>query len=233
MDADTAEGSLARRIAELVELRGSLRQKIRVRRQQVRNSTRRAQHWSPDRMPQQDQHQILTAYWLTDFVCRDCLTLLEKVRCPPSWGPLDEAAKEAFVEDLFMATDFENLDALMDASNPVNRPRMRELWTLHAEWRAARWVQQRNEVHGVAPSSEQVYRIYLSWRRQAPADVQPRAFERGPLRRNWALRWRARWDGCMDNLKTGDLDPTEIIREKAVGHATFLGHRPGRSRKQL
>ena len=128
--------------------------------------------------------------------------LLEQVRRPPVWGSLDAAGRTALVDDLFMAADLDELETWVEPGAPENQKRLRELWILYAEWRTANWVHRTNSVHGVAPSSTQVFHVYIEWRHKAPAELQPRTFARSlGAHRNWAMRWRRRWNGIVGHLK--------------------------------
>ena len=110
----------------------------------------------------------------------------------------------------------------MHSDDQENHSRMRELWVLWAECRTAQWVSRVNATRGVAPSSQAVYSVFLEWRQQAPAEYLPRDLDRSlAWRRQWACRWRERWEASMGNLKTGDLDTREILRQKARGLPRF------------
>ena len=160
---------------------------------------------------------ILCAFWLTSFVTQDCLVLLEQVRVPPPWGSLDSAGRTALVDDLFLAADLDEVETWVDPACPENHNFLRELWILYAEWRTAKWVHHTNSVHGVAPSSAQLFAVYIEWRRKGPAELHPRTFARTlGARRKWAMRWRRRWNGSVGHLKTGDLDPRDVLRQKVL-----------------
>ena len=164
-----------------------------------------------------DTRLILCTLWMVDFVFADALTLLEHVRGPPAWGSLDAAGRGRLVEDLFLAADIHEVEAWVDATREENLPRMVELWVIHAEWRTAQWVARVNNERGVAPSSMLVYDRYSQHLRSTPEAVQHRCprDRTTNAKRLWAVRWRQRWGAAMGTLKMGDVDPPDVLLEKA------------------
>ena len=200
------ESELRRVTAQLA----SVRKKERV-------AARRGEALTAVTIQEKVRRLILCAFWITSFVTQDCLVLLEQVRVPPLWGSLDTAGRTALVDDLFLAADLDEVETWVNPAWPENQKLLRELWILYAEWRTAKWVHHTNSVHGVAPSSAQLFAVYIEWRRKGPAEFHPRTFARTlGARRKWAMRWRRRWNGSVGHLKTGDLDPRDVLRQKAL-----------------
>lgn len=171
---------------------------------------------------------ILSAFYVANFDTENCLLLLERVVAAPPWNDLTVEEREGVVHDLFLRIDQEDLEAWVHSDDQENHSRMRELWVLWAECRTAQWVSRVNATRGVAPSSQAVYSVFLEWRQQAPADYLPRDLDRSlAWRRQWACRWRERWEASMGNLKTGDLDTREIMRQKARGGTSEKARRRG------
>ena len=162
---------------------------------------------------------ILSAFWVTNFDTSPCLLLLDRVQAGPPWADLTPQEREAVVLDLFLQTDQEDVESWVHSEDEETHARMQELWVLWAECRTAQWVSRVNATRGVAPSSRAVYNVFVEWRQQAPQEYQPRDLEDRSLawRRNWAWRWRSRWEASVGNLKTGDLDTREVLRQKARG----------------
>jgi hypothetical protein len=212
-----AEVLLSRR-AELQSEVRRLSTKLARAKSVQRAVERRSKSLTAETTPEKHRRLILCAFWIVNCVSRDCLVLLEHVRSPPVWGSLDADGRAALVEALFLAVDLDELESWMTPESPENRMRMQELWILDAEWRTARWVFDTNSVHGVAPSSSKVVDVYREKRLLAPPEFQPRAFARSlGARRLWAMRWRRRWDASVGVLKTGDMDPRDVLRQKAAG----------------
>ena len=208
---------LLRRRAELQSEVRHLSAKIARAKTSQRAIVQRSLPLTIETIPVAHRRLILCAFWITTFVTQDCLVLLEQVRVPPLWGSLDSAGRTALVDDLFLAADLDEVETWLDPASPENQKFLRELWILYAEWRTAKWVHHTNSVHGVAPSSAQVFAVYIDWRRKAPAELHPRSFGRTlGARRLWAMRWRRRWNGSVGHLKTGDLDPRDVLRQKAL-----------------
>ena len=160
---------------------------------------------------------ILSAYWVTNFDTPPCLLILDRVAAAPPWVDLTLQEREAVVLELFLQTDNEDVEAWVHSEDEETHARMQELWVLWAECRTAQWVSRVNATRGVAPSSQAVYNVFLEWRQQAPLEYQPRdlAGRSFARRRDWAWRWRSRWEASVGNLKTGDLDTRDVLRQKA------------------
>ena len=226
---DDVAGLRARRAELHAELR-SLRRPLRNLQEQERKRRRLTREAAAATLSPRDRQLILCTFWMVDFVVADALTLLEQVRGPPAWGSLEAPGRGTLVEDLFLATDIHEVEAWVDATREENLPRMVELWVIHAEWRTAQWVARVNNERGVAPSSMLVYDRNSQHLRSTPEAVQHRCprHRTANAKRLWAVRWRQRWGAAMGTLNMGDVDPPDVLLEKAWQRSKFLRPPPSK-----
>lgn len=167
---------------------------------------------------------ILCAIDIAHWIFADALTLLEHVVFPPRWGDLDRNAQVIVMEDLSLLHDAATVATWMDHDTPANRPRLKELWVLHSEWRAGAWAQTVNNEKGVAPSSLKVCEKYRAFLANAPAALGLLSVpcDSQNAKRCWAVKWRRRWGARLGVLPLSDVDPVDVLQEKATSKTVFF-----------
>ena len=218
---DMHEALRVRKAAVREELRGLWRQERRLQ-DSARHS--RTRPLSLENLSLPMRQLLMCAFWMVSFVHHDALVLLDHVRRPLVWGTLDAAGREALLEDVFTDTEIDDIALWMDEDEADNAHRLRELWTLKAEWKCAKWVGRVNAERGVAPSSRAVVQMYNHYLEACPEHLRPHVARSAHARVCWCERWRERWGAYLSKLKMGHLDPPDILCNKACFVATLDGH---------
>ena len=214
------------RLAELLEQRALLQREVRAVQRpltRLQATSRKREQRRPlqtTRWPgsHREVQYSLCALEIADWTFQDALTLLDHVRSPPRWGVLDRASQERVIEDLSLKYDAAAVATWMDHGTAANQPRLKELWVIHSEWRTGAWAQAVNAEKGVAPSSLKICEKYRAFLANAPASLGLLNVPCDSLnaKRCWAAKWRRRWGARLGVLPVLDVDPVDVLQEKAA-----------------
>ena len=212
-------------LAELAEERARVERELqasRLKLSRLEATAKKQRQRRPLQTPQwrgshREVQYILCAVELTNWLFHDTLAVLDHVRSPPNWGGLATESRITVIEDLALRHDSIAVMKWMDETVPQNCSRLADLWTVHSEWRTAKWVQSVNQERGTAPSSLKVCEMYRTYLKNAPAELGLLTLPCDSMnaQRCWAVKWRRRWGGRMGVLPLGDVEPVEVLREKA------------------
>ncbi len=161
---------------------------------------------------------VLLLYWIAGWDPEPPAYLLEHHKRLGHVSPAsDRESATRFVEDLFLATPLsEWIDYANDAA-PKSPALLAEAWTFFTEWQTRKWVDNLNHTHGIAPETQHVLEKYNLFLEAVPPSVNllgRSGLAEEASERMWAMRWRRRWGGRVGDIKAGEVEPLDVLREK-------------------
>ena len=114
--------------------------------------------------------------------------------------PMDRA--RAYLEGRLLHDALANMVAGLYATTPKQRRLVKEAKAFCSEWALARWVQDRNDLDGLAPSYEHVFTHMVQERKATgpnPDRAEPHKLK---SKVQWVRRFRKRWRGRYGTVKT-------------------------------
>jgi len=160
---------------------------------------------------------VLLAYVLGGYAADAAACLLKRRARQYGWRDLPHDDVVRIVEDLFLASDDDELAALRDPEGPHGTAALAAATAHVEEWRLASWVIEQNRTAGVAPTTASVLERYSEHCAHLPAAINPAAPHvlGSAAARLWASRWRRRLGGRVAVLRPRDQLPLDAMREKA------------------
>ena len=207
---------------ELIQERATVDAELRDIRRRLQNAQhqaaaaerKRKRQWQ---LPEDLKRVLVILYHKGHPDPRAATSFLAGAASKRNWEERPEGDMRQVAQDTYLEISVEDLVSLCDADRPSDPKAMRTALRHWGEWRLALWVQDTNQVKGVAPSTQAVLDQLERRYRELPDGLRPRArgMANEARERMFALRLRRRWGMRHGSIRAREDISVEEMRAKA------------------